>query len=189
MANDRMSIRSDLSRTPSRAGGSLEARQRQIECVMKGARDDLAQSVRESKWAGEDSSLSTRTCGNAGPKAAAILEKAGIPAKAVKTPNAHTFVEVKTPEGTLIVDPTIRQFFGKENAPQGVPEIFVGTEAQLKALWTKFEGQADRGRTYDSVYVEGRRPLSEKELDPTLVKERAKLLANSHWDGSSCFER
>lgn len=106
--------------------------------VVRGAVERALPALRESvtlgSWSGPHTTLDESCCGDAAPKLAALLRARGIPARLVEA-EFHYYVILNLPEGQLVVDPTIRQFFGKKGAPRGVPSVFVGTIGELTALF------------------------------------------------------
>ena len=106
--------------------------------VVRGAIERALPALRESvalgSWSGPHTTLDESCCGDAAPKLAALLRSRGIPARLVEA-EFHYYVILNLPEGQLVVDPTIRQFFGKKGAPRSVPAVFVGTIGELTALF------------------------------------------------------
>lgn len=157
-------------------------RKQQIRDVMDGWEKPLEDNVRNTTW-NSSPSLSTNTCGNASPKTTAILNKEGIPAQTVRT-DAHVFVESKTDKGDVIVDPTIRQFFGADNAPKDMKKIFVGTKDELKQFWRDNDQyRTKKGITADQqfheVYEEKKRVRKDSEMDSDVRAETQRLLETS----------
>ena len=97
----------------------------------------LRESVALGSWSGPHTTLDESCCGDAAPKLAALLRSRGIPARLVEA-EFHYYVMIETPETQIVVDPTIRQFFGKKGAPRAIPDVFVGTVGELNALFEKF---------------------------------------------------
>jgi len=106
--------------------------------VVRGAVERALPALRESvalgSWSGPHTTLDESCCGDAAPKLAALLRARGIPARLVEA-EFHYYVILDLPEGQLVVDPTIRQFFGKKGAPRSVPAVFVGTIGELTNLF------------------------------------------------------
>ncbi len=106
--------------------------------VVRGAVERALPALRESvalgSWSGPHTTLDESCCGDAAPKLAALLRARGIPARLVEA-EFHYYVILDLPEGQLVVDPTIRQFFGKKGAPRSVPAVFVGTIGELTTLF------------------------------------------------------
>ncbi len=90
----------------------------------------LRRSVNLGEWNGPNTVLDGPCCGDAAPKLAALLRMRGYPAVLVEA-EFHFYVVVRFPEADVVVDPTFRQFFGREKAPAAVPAVFVGTWAAL----------------------------------------------------------
>lgn len=106
----------------------------------------LRESVALGSWNGPRTTLDESCCGDAAPKLAVLLRGRGIPARLVEA-EFHYYVILDLPDGQLIVDPTIRQFFGKKGAPRSVPTVFVGTIAELHTLFRQH--QAAKTTRYD----------------------------------------
>ncbi|UPT74716.1 MAG: hypothetical protein M0D55_03045 [Elusimicrobiota bacterium] len=99
----------------------------------------LRESVALGSWNGPRTTLDESCCGDAAPKLAALLRAKGVPARLVEA-EFHYYVMIETPEAQIIVDPTIRQFFGKKQAPRGIPDVFVGTTGDLNELFEHYRG-------------------------------------------------
>jgi hypothetical protein len=113
---------------------------RQVEAVRHTALQALAalrESVSLGAWNGEGTKLDGPCCGDAAPKLAVMLRGRGLPARLVEA-EFHYFVILDMPEGQIVVDPTVRQFFGRTDAPPGVPTVFVGTVPQLHGLFNSY---------------------------------------------------
>jgi hypothetical protein len=78
-------------------------------------------------------------CFDAAPKLGLLFRALGLPGYVVACGH-HVFMVVQTAETMLIVDPTIRQYFGQDAAPSWVPKVFVGTLSELKALYNRDPG-------------------------------------------------
>lgn len=106
--------------------------------IVRGAVERALPALRESvalgSWNGPHTTLDESCCGDAAPKLAAMLRSRGIPARLVEA-EFHYYVILDLPEGQLVVDPTVRQFFGKKGAPRSVPTVFVGTVGELTTLF------------------------------------------------------
>lgn len=118
--------------------------------IVRGAVERALPALRESvalgSWAGPRTTLDESCCGDAAPKLAAVLRARGIPARLVEA-EFHYYVILDLPEGQLIVDPTVRQFFGRKGAPKSVPTVFVGTLGELRDLFQRH--QAAKTTRYD----------------------------------------
>lgn len=97
----------------------------------------LRESVALGSWSGPHTTLEESCCGDAAPKLAALLRARGVPARLVEA-EFHYYVMIETPETQIVVDPTIRQFFGGRKAPRAIPDVFVGTIPELNALYERF---------------------------------------------------
>ena len=108
--------------------------------VLRGAVERALPALRESValggWNGPYTTLDDRCCGDAAPKLAALLRAKGVPVRLVEA-EMHYYLLVDLPEGQIVIDPTIRQFFGKKGAPNSVPTVFVGSIGELNALYER----------------------------------------------------
>ena len=116
----------------------------------------LRESVALGSWNGPNTTLSESCCGDAAPKLAAVLRARGLPTRLVEA-EFHYYVILDLPESQILIDPTIRQFFGKKNAPRGIPDVFVGTLGDLSSLFERYKAakttRYDTGRIYFSEAV------------------------------------
>lgn len=90
----------------------------------------LRESVALGNWNGPRTTLDESCCGDAAPKLALLLRAQGVPARLVEA-EFHYYVLLDLPDGQIVIDPTVRQFFGKKRAPKGIPEVFVGDLGEL----------------------------------------------------------
>lgn len=97
---------------------------------------DLEESVVRGEWFGPRTTVDGPACGDAAPKLAALLRERGVPARLVEA-EFHYYVVVDTPDGWIVVDPTIRQFFGRATAPKSVPKVFIGSLGELRAFFDR----------------------------------------------------
>lgn len=140
--------------------------------VVRGAVERALPALRESvalgSWNGPDTTLDESCCGDAAPKLAAILRARGVPARLVEA-EFHYYVSIEMPDGQIIVDPTIRQFFGKKKAPNTVPLVFVGTVSELNDLFERHAhakwSRYDVSRIYFSGSVTRESQLNKVESD------------------------
>lgn len=120
------------------AGGSASPattlRLAAVRAAVREADLALSRSVRLGEWNGPDTTLDDSACGDAAPKLAAMLRARGIPARLIEA-ELHYYVLVPSADGPIIVDPTIRQFFGRRAAPRSIPRIFAGTLPELNGLY------------------------------------------------------
>jgi hypothetical protein len=91
--------------------------------------------------------ISSSRCFEVAPKFGEILKEVGVATRAYTTNAAHVFLK----SDELIIDPTIRQFFGA--GAKGIPDVFVGTREELIKLFQS----KDALRTFKEVYEEGLR--------------------------------
>ncbi|MEK7233901.1 MAG: hypothetical protein AAB268_08795 [Elusimicrobiota bacterium] len=110
-----------------------------VRTAVERALPALRESVARGDWNGPNTTLDESCCGDAAPKLAVLLRAQGIPARLVEA-EFHYYVMLDLPDGQIIVDPTVRQFFGKKQAPKSVAQIFVGSIAELHALFRQHAG-------------------------------------------------
>lgn len=96
----------------------------------------LRESVALGGWNGPHTTLDESCCGDAAPKLALLLRAQGVPARLVEA-QFHYYVLLDLPDGQIVVDPTVRQFFGKRQAPKTIPHVFVGTLGDLHAFFQR----------------------------------------------------
>ncbi|MBI2387830.1 MAG: hypothetical protein HYV14_17730 [Elusimicrobia bacterium] len=96
----------------------------------------LRESVALGGWNGPHTTLDESCCGDAAPKLALLLRAQGVPARLVEA-EFHYYVLLDLPDGQIIVDPTVRQFFGKKQAPKTIPHVFAGTIGDLNAFFQR----------------------------------------------------
>jgi hypothetical protein len=106
----------------------------------------LAESVRRGQWSGPETTLDKPCCGDAAPKLGLLLRQLGYNIHAVEA-EFHFYLLYPLSAGQLIIDPTIRQFFGGARAPPNIPTVFVGTVGQLHQLF--MENAASKSTRYD----------------------------------------
>lgn len=105
-----------------------------VQNAVRRAMAPLRESVALGQWSGPHTTLDDSCCGDAAPKLALLLRGQGVPARLVEA-EFHYYVIVDLPDGQLVVDPTVRQFFGRKQAPRSVPQVFIGTIADLNTLF------------------------------------------------------
>jgi hypothetical protein len=96
----------------------------------------LRESVALGGWNGPHTTLDQSCCGDAAPKLALLLRAQGVPARLVEA-QFHYYVLLDLPDGQIVVDPTVRQFFGKKLAPRSIPPVFVGTIGDLTSFFQR----------------------------------------------------
>lgn len=96
----------------------------------------LRESVALGGWNGPRTTLDESCCGDAAPKLALLLRAQGVPARLVEA-EFHYYVILDLPDGQIVIDPTVRQFFGKKLAPKTIPHVFVGDLAELTDLYRR----------------------------------------------------
>ncbi len=96
----------------------------------------LRESVALGGWNGPHTTLDESCCGDAAPKLALLLRAQGVPARLVEA-EFHYYVILDLPDGQVVVDPTVRQFFGKKQAPRAVPHVFIGSIADLNSFFRR----------------------------------------------------
>jgi hypothetical protein len=110
--------------------------------IVRGAVERSLPALRESvalgSWNGPHTTLSDSCCADAAPKLAALLHARSIPVRLIVA-EFHYYVILDLPENQIVIDPTIRQFFGKKAAPRGVPDVSVGKLGELGALFERYK--------------------------------------------------
>jgi hypothetical protein len=132
--------------SPASLGPQAEHRVETVRAAAVRALAALRESVARGGWNGPGTTLDGPCCGDAAPKLAVMLRARGIPARLIEG-EFHYYVAVDLPEGPIVVDPTVRQFFGRKDAPSSVPTVFVGTVGQLNALFARH--RAAKATRYD----------------------------------------
>lgn len=122
---------------------------KKLKEIVRGAAGAVNKSVLEAGWNESKMSIDGPVCFDAAPKLALLLRGRGYPAH-VTASGHHVFIVLETKEVSLIIDPTIHQYFGQDAAPAWAPQIFVGTLSELKALYARDPGLAVL--PYDQVY-------------------------------------
>lgn len=131
------------------------------EAVAK-AKPALVESVTAGEWRGPGTTLSHACCGDAAPKLALILNHMGLPIDVIEA-EMHYYAAWRLEDGnTLFIDPTIRQFFGGPRAPPTVPEVFVGTQDELHALFRRHAAAKSTSYDVNRIYLEGSRTRNAK---------------------------
>ncbi|MBI3554031.1 MAG: hypothetical protein HY077_16165 [Elusimicrobia bacterium] len=115
------------------------ALRRSVELALPSLKD----SVGLGEWKGPGTTLDRPCCGDAAPKLGLLLRNMGYGVHVVEA-EMHYYLLNALAGGQLIVDPTIRQFFGGARAPPEIPTVFVGSVAELHRL---FEEHASAKRT------------------------------------------
>jgi hypothetical protein len=110
-----------------------------VEGAVQRALPSLRESVSLGRWNGPRTTLDESCCGDAAPKLALLLRAQGVPARLVEA-ELHFYIILDLPDGLIIVDPTVRQFFGKKHAPKSIPQVFIGTPSELETLFTRHSG-------------------------------------------------
>jgi hypothetical protein len=108
--------------------------QRALAHSVQRALPALSDSVRRGQWNGPDTTLDKPCCGDAAPKLGLLLRSMGYGVHTVEA-EFHFYLLHPHEAGQLIIDPTIRQFFGGPRAPPSIPTVFVGTIGQLQRLF------------------------------------------------------
>lgn len=96
----------------------------------------LEKSVWHGGWRGPKTTLNDSCCGDAAPKLGLLLRQMGHPVDVVEA-EFHYYLIQRLPYGEVVIDPTIRQFFGGARAPPSIPKVFVGTVSDLHALFAR----------------------------------------------------
>jgi hypothetical protein len=75
------------------------------------------------------------------------------------------------PFSEIIIDPTIRQFFGGARAPPDIPKIFVGTVAQLTELYRRHAAAKTTSYGVSRIYFDN------SEINNAKIEELSRLVA------------
>ena len=113
-----------------------QIRREAVRRAVEGVIPALRESVTRGGWNGPDTTLDESCCGDAAPKLAALLRAKGVPARLVEA-EFHYYVTVDAGDEMIVVDPSVRQFFGKKKAPLTVPTVFVGTIGELTKMYER----------------------------------------------------
>lgn len=143
---------------------------KKLKSVVREAAPYLNKSVLNGGWNESKMSIDGPVCFDAAPKLAMMLRAQGFPAH-VAASGHHVFIVLETKDVSLIVDPTIHQYFGQDASPDWAPRIFVGTLSELKALYARDPGVPVM--TYDLVYFNPEDPSVRR--DTKIVGMRSKL--------------
>jgi hypothetical protein len=152
-------------RTPEAA-----ARKQALKDAAYRAAPFLDQSVRRYPRNDTGTGLEGKNCFDAAPKLAMMLRAQGWPVYSAHAAG-HVFLIADFPEGSFIVDPTIRQFLG-EGRVSWVPLIFVGTVSELAALYARDPGLPVL--PYRKIYFDAEWPAYRK--DSAMLGKRDALL-------------
>ena len=147
--------------------------QKSLQNIAASARAYLDASVRAGDWNDTRMGIDGPTCFDAAPKFALMLRALGLPGYVVNNDH-HVFLVAETKDATLIIDPTIRQYFGQNYAPTWVPQIFVGTLSELRALYAREPGLPVL--PYQQIYFDPSWP-SERH-DSKMISRRNKFLSS-----------
>lgn len=159
---------------PERLGSlqrAVEDLRREVDAAVPG----LRRSVELGRWNGPSTTLDGPCCGDAAPKLAALLRLRGWPAMLVEA-EFHFYVVVRLPDGDVVVDPTFRQFFGREKAPSSVPQVFVGTWGELDEVFQRHRAAKSTKHGVARIYrseARGREDLLAPAADALTAAEPA----------------
>jgi hypothetical protein len=146
-----------------------------LSAAVREAAPALRESVAEGYFHEGRMTLCDAVCGDAAPKLALVLQRLGLPVDVVEA-EFHYYDLWDHSAGSLIVDPTIRQFFGGRRAPSTVPEVFAGTHAQLNRLFETHRQARTSSQPLERLYFRGAATRNEKvaELEREMT-DRADL--------------
>jgi hypothetical protein len=116
--------------------GDVAAVKRDLSRAVAAVQPSLECSVWHGGWRGPRTTLHDSSCGDAAPKLGFLLRQMGHAADLVEA-ELHYYLLYRLPFGEVVIDPTIRQFFGGARAPPDIPRVFVGTVADLNALFAR----------------------------------------------------
>ncbi|MBI3298427.1 MAG: hypothetical protein HYZ75_09710 [Elusimicrobia bacterium] len=128
-------------------GAGLEAARAELRAAVAAARPVAAKAVSARTLAGRPMTLDDPCCGVAAPIFGALLRRAEVPVDVVEA-ETHVYLLRRLGGELLVVDPSIRQFFGGAKAPAEIPTVFIGTFGELSAL---FERHVDAKTTAHDV--------------------------------------
>ncbi|MDE2292911.1 MAG: hypothetical protein KGL53_12590, partial [Elusimicrobia bacterium] len=151
--------RTDLTRAASRAVPVLEA------------------ALRERTFQGRPMTLDDPGCGTAAPLLVHVLRARGLTADLVEA-EFHVYALHRAGGEVLVVDPTVRQFFGGARAPAGVPRVFVGTFGELRELFARNDAAKTTRYGVERIY------LSQAATRESLVARTRAGLAEAEASGS-----
>ncbi len=144
--------------------------QRKIMQAAAEATQYLDASVKVSQNIGIDGPV----CFDAAPKFALMLRGRSLPGY-VAYNSHHVYMIAETANAVLLIDPTIRQYFGQDSAPSWVPKIFVGTLSELKALYARDPGLPLLH--YQDIYFDAMYPATRS--DSRMISVRDSFLSSS----------
>ncbi len=159
-----------LLRRGDKPGTELEAK---LKRAAAAAAPFLDASVKEAPWNDSHMGIAGPSCFDAAPKLGLMFRALGLPGW-VASCGHHVFMIVEAAEATLLVDPTIRQYFGQDSAPDWVPLVFVGTLSELKALFARDPGLPVLG--YQAIYFNPDWPATRK--DSKMLSRRGSFLSS-----------
>jgi hypothetical protein len=146
--------------------------EQKLKQVAKAAASYLDASVRNAPWNDSHMGIDGPVCFDGAPKFGLLLRVLRLQGY-VAVCGHHVFLIADYPEATLIIDPTIRQYFGQNLAPDWVPRIFVGTLSELKALYERDPGLPVL--PYKQIYFSVDDPASRS--DRRMLAHRDRLLS------------
>ena len=150
------------------------ATQRRLQAFAAATIPYLDASVSKAPWNDSHMGIEGPSCFDAAPKFGLMLRAMGMPGWVASCAH-HVFVIAETPEATLLIDPTIRQYFGHNHAPAWVPKIFVGTLSELKALYSREPGLPVL--PYNKIYFDPEWPAQRR--DSKMLSARGKFLRST----------
>lgn len=164
-------VTEELMKRGDKPGTAL---QRRLQQAANAAIPFLDESVKNADWNETHMGIDGPSCFDAGPKLGLMFRAKGLPGW-VAAAGHHVFMIVEAPEATLLIDPTIRQYFGQNHAPAWVPKVFVGTLSELKALYNRDPGLPVL--PYQRIYFDPEWPA--KRRDSKMLSARSKFLRST----------
>lgn len=161
-------VTEELMRKGNKPGTEI---QKKLTQAANAAAPFLNESVRWADWNDSHMGIDGPSCFDAGPKLGLMFRALGLPGW-VAAAGHHVFMIVETKDATLLIDPTIRQYFGQDSAPSWVPRVFVGTLSELKALYAREPGLPNL--PYNEIYFNPEWPAKRK--DSKMLSARGKFL-------------
>lgn len=153
LSADGRSVESWLNPRFLRDGEAAAAAVRRLRSTVAKVLPLLRRSVGARVRAGARLTLDDACCGLAAPDLGYLLRRAGHPVHAVEA-EFHVYLAQPYEGELLIVDPTVRQFFGGPAAPQGVPAVFVGTLGELHALFARYDAYRTNRWSVQRIYLD-----------------------------------
>lgn len=115
---------------------AFSAARQETRLAVEAAKIVAAKAASARTFQGRAMTLDDPCCGVAAPILGVLLRRADIPIDAVQA-EFHTYLLRTVEHELMVVDPTIRQFFGGRRAPAEIPAVFIGTFGELESLFER----------------------------------------------------